>query len=121
MENKTEYFISINDVSKRLDVPAYTLRYWEKQFPTAIKPTTGAGGRRYYRQETVENLIAIKDLLYNQGMTIAGVKKILRNGDFAQYKTGTNNMPDAPLQKNSLQEIDDALSVLYEIKGLLKN
>ena len=76
-----EYFSSINDVSKRLGVPAHTLRYWEKQFPTIIRPTTGAGGRRYYRAETVERLIIIKDLLYARGLTIAGVKKILRDGD----------------------------------------
>lgn len=85
MENN-EYFSSINDVSKRLDIPAHTLRYWEKQFPVAIKPTTGAGGRRYYRVETVNRLVVIKDLLYNRGMTIAGVKKMLRDGTF----------PDAP-------------------------
>ena len=76
-----EYFSSINDVSKRLGVPAHTLRYWEKQFPTIIRPTTGAGGRRYYRAETVERLIIIKDLLYVRGLTIAGVKKMLRDGD----------------------------------------
>ena len=85
MENN-EYFSSINDVSKRLDIPAHTLRYWEKQFPVAIKPTTGAGGRRYYRVETVNRLVVLKDLLYNRGMTIAGVKKMLRDGTF----------PDAP-------------------------
>ncbi len=85
MENN-EYFSSINDVSKRLEIPAHTLRYWEKQFPVAIKPTTGAGGRRYYRVETVNRLVVIKDLLYNRGMTIAGVKKMLRDGTF----------PDAP-------------------------
>ncbi len=80
--NNNEYFSSINDVSKQLDVPAHTLRYWEKQFPVAIKPTTGAGGRRYYRAETVERLMVIKDLLYHHGMTIAGVKKLLRDGNF---------------------------------------
>ena len=77
-----EYFASINEVSKRLDVPAHTLRYWEKQFPVAIRPTTGAGGRRYYRPETVQRLVIIKELLYNRGMTIAGVKKMMREGDF---------------------------------------
>lgn len=76
-----EYFVSINEVSKRLDVPAHTLRYWEKQFPTAIRPTTGAGGRRYYRVETVEKLETIKSLLYDRGMTIAGVKKLIHDGD----------------------------------------
>lgn len=76
----TEYFLSINEVSKRLELPAHTLRYWEKQFPAAVKPTTGAGGRRYYRTETVEMLDVIKDLLYNRGMTIAGVKKMIKEG-----------------------------------------
>ncbi len=77
-----EYFASINEVSKRLSVPAQTLRYWEKQFPVAIRPTTGAGGRRYYRAETVDRLVVIRDLLYKHGMTIAGVKKLLRDGNF---------------------------------------
>ncbi len=76
-----EYFFSINDVSKRLSVPAHTLRYWEKQFPTLIRPTTGAGGRRYYRREIFERLVIIKDLLHNRGMTIAGVKKLMRDGE----------------------------------------
>lgn len=84
-----EYFLSINEVSKRLDLPAYTLRYWEKQFPVKIKPTTGAGGRRYYRAETVSALEKIKDLLYNRGMTLAGVKKMIKEGDFD--KSTTNN------------------------------
>ena len=80
MEN--EYFASINEVSKQLGLPAHTLRYWEKQFPNVVRPVAGAGGRRYYRPETVERLKTIQDLLYNRGMTIAGVKKMIYNGDF---------------------------------------
>ena len=75
-----EFFISINEVAKRLSIPAHTLRYWEKQFPTAVRPTTGAGGRRYYRTETVAKLETIKSLLYDRGMTIAGVKKLIHEG-----------------------------------------
>jgi len=78
-----EYFASINEVSKMLGVPAHTLRYWEKQFPTVVRPTTGAGGRRYYREDTVLRLKTIQDLLYNRGMTIAGVKKMIFGGDFS--------------------------------------
>lgn len=84
MSDKNEYFIPINEVAKRLDVPAYTLRYWEKQFASAVRPVTGAGNRRYYRTETVEKLEMIKSLLYDKGMTIAGVKKILHNGTFKE-------------------------------------
>lgn len=90
----SEYFVSINNVSRELGIPAYTLRYWEKQFPTIVHPTTGAGGRRYYRTEMVERLRAIQDLLYNRGMTIAGVKKLIRSGEFS---AGT---PEQPVAKS---------------------
>ena len=132
MENK-EYFSSINDVSKRLNVPAHTLRYWEKQFPSAIKPTTGAGGRRYYRSETVDKLFVIKDLLYTHGMTIAGVKKMLRDGNLpsvpqqavvenisvsAPVETVTATVPQQLSINNS--DIDMAISFLESARNLLQ-
>ncbi|MBP3545083.1 MAG: MerR family transcriptional regulator [Alphaproteobacteria bacterium] len=129
MENK-EYFSSINDVSKRLGVPAHTLRYWEKQFPTAIKPTTGAGGRRYYRSETVDKLFVIKDLLYTHGMTIAGVKKMLREGNLPSQsdQISTENIqisaqPSvvADMSPNiNNDDIDMAISFLDAARSLLQ-
>ena len=59
--NETTPFTPISELSKQLDLPAHTLRYWEKEFPEKISPVTGAGGRRYYRPETVENITAIKN------------------------------------------------------------
>lgn len=127
MEN--EYFASINEVSKRLSVPAHTLRYWEKQFPVAIKPTTGAGGRRYYRTETVAKLIVIKDLLYKHGMTIAGVKKLLRDGKLPDNTDELlSAMPtSAPVAINQSvvlpvggAEIDLAINLLKSAKNLLQ-
>ena len=126
MENQTEYFVPINEVAKRLDVPAHTLRYWEKQFATAIRPTTGAGGRRYYRQDTIEKLETIKSLLYDKGMTISGVKKILHNGTFgeemAEIKNKANN--DVPnVKPMSVQDRDDlevAITLLHQAKSFLE-
>lgn len=129
MENK-EYFSSINDVSKRLGVPAHTLRYWEKQFPSAIKPTTGAGGRRYYRAETVDKLFIIKDLLYTHGMTIAGVKKMLHDGSLptATEEISVENIQISaqPVAVTSAQpkinnaDIDMAISFLEAARSLLQ-
>lgn len=126
MEN--EYFASINDVSKRLSIPAHTLRYWEKQFPVAIRPTTGAGGRRYYRAETIDRLIIIKELLYRHGMTIAGVKKLLHDGNFPKSVDDINvtghvaNAPAptniAPTRDNSA-EINAAIDLLSQARALL--
>lgn len=123
-----EYFASINEVSKQLNVPAHTLRYWEKQFPTAIRPTTGAGGRRYYRAETVNRLIVIKDLLYNHGLTIAGVKKLLRDGKFPKSADELTSgvaapadcAPRAPQNPSRAAEIDLAISLLQQARDLLQ-
>lgn len=124
-----EYFASINEVSKRLSVPAHTLRYWEKQFPVAIRPTTGAGGRRYYRTETVDRLIVIKELLYTRGMTIAGVKKLLRDGDLPRTIDDLSFVGAAPVApapaapdvpQSHATEIDQALALLTDALGVLQ-
>lgn len=129
MDN-AEYFVSINDVSKRLSVPAHTLRYWEKQFSTAIRPITGAGGRRYYRAETIERLVVIRDLLYKNGLTIAGVKKLIHDGnlprsasDFHPSNIGTVAQPQAVLSgdQSTNDAIDTALDFLKTAKQILTN
>ena len=130
MENANEFFVSINDVAKRLSVPAHTLRYWEKQFPTAIRPITGAGGRRYYRAETIERLNVIRDLLYKNGLTIAGVKKLIHDGKLPnaatefQPTTNTINVAQpAPIgNTNGINDaIDTALDLLKTAKQILTN
>ena len=124
-----EYFLSINEVSKRLAIPAHTLRYWEKQFPVLIRPTTGAGGRRYYRTETVNKLIVIKDLLYTHGLTIAGVKKLLRDGNFPSSADELLSASSAPVTQSvapivrpsvDTSEIDTAIHLLETARGILQ-
>ena len=124
MEERNEYFIPINEVAKRLDVPAYTLRYWEKQFPGAVRPVTGAGNRRYYRADTVEKIAAIKSLLYDKGMTIAGVKKILHNGTFSVEKNDSKipvNTGEKAVEISSLDmgDIESAIKLLNQAKSFL--
>ena len=124
MTNNGEYFIPINEVVKRLDVPAYTLRYWEKQFPGAIRPVTGAGNRRYYRGDTVEKIATIKSLLYDKGMTIAGVKKILHNGAFSTEKniakTPVNaGKKDVEIPPLNAGDIESVIKLLNQAKSFL--
>ena len=54
-----EYFLSINEVSKRLSIPAHTLRYWEKQFEN-LNPRKDGHGNRYYTLEDQELIKRIK-------------------------------------------------------------
>jgi DNA-binding transcriptional MerR regulator len=72
-------FRTISEVAANLNVPQHVLRFWESKFQQ-VRPLKRGGGRRYYRPEDVELLTNIKDLLYNQGFTIRGVQKLLREG-----------------------------------------
>ncbi len=70
-------FRTISEVSELLDTPAHVLRFWESRF-AQIRPIKRAGGRRYYRPADVALLAGIKQLLHDDGLTIRGVQKILR-------------------------------------------
>ena len=72
-------FRTISEVAGELNVPQHVLRFWETKF-AQVKPLKRGGGRRYYRPEDVELLRAIRSLLYNDGYTIKGVQKLLREG-----------------------------------------
>jgi DNA-binding transcriptional MerR regulator len=77
MDKSPEAFRTISEVAETLDVPPHVLRFWETRF-TQVKPVKRGGGRRYYRPEDVRLLRGIRGLLYDDGMTIKGVQKILR-------------------------------------------
>ena len=77
MAKAADAFRTISEVSGWLDTPAHVLRFWESKF-TQVKPVKRAGGRRYYRPEDMTLLGGIKVLLHEQGMTIKGVQKLLR-------------------------------------------
>lgn len=77
MTKSAEAFRTISEVAEALGTPAHVLRFWESRF-TQIRPVKRAGGRRYYRPADVALLGGIKRLLHEDGMTIRGVQKILR-------------------------------------------
>jgi DNA-binding transcriptional MerR regulator len=76
-EKSPDAFRTISEVADWLGTPAHVLRFWESRFPQ-IKPVKRAGGRRYYRPADMELLGGIKKLLHDDGMTIRGVQKLLR-------------------------------------------
>ncbi len=77
MDKSPDAFRTISEVAEILDTPAHVLRFWESRFPQ-IRPVKRAGGRRYYRPADVALLTGIKRLLHEEGLTIRGVQKILR-------------------------------------------
>lgn len=70
---------TISEVSDELSVPQHVLRFWETKF-SQVRPLKRGGGRRYYRPEDIELLRQIQKLLYEDGYTIKGVQRLLREG-----------------------------------------
>lgn len=69
--------IRIGDLSESLGVEKFVIRFWEKEF--SIRAHRTEGGQRYYSEKDLKKFEMIKDLLYNQGFTIAGAKKHMRS------------------------------------------
>ena len=77
MAKSVDAFRTISEVAEWLEVPPHVLRFWESKF-SQVKPVKRAGGRRYYRPTDMLLLGGIKMLLHDEGMTIKGVQKLLR-------------------------------------------
>jgi DNA-binding transcriptional MerR regulator len=77
MDKSPDAFRTISEVAEDLDLPQHVLRFWETRF-NQIKPMKRGGGRRYYRPQDVDLIKGIKHMLYEQGYTIKGVQKLLR-------------------------------------------
>ena len=77
MEKSADAFRTISEVADDLDLPQHVLRFWETRFPQ-IRPLKRAGGRRYYRPADVGLLRTIRALLYDEGYTIKGVQRLLK-------------------------------------------
>ena len=88
-------YLTISEVSDKLDVPAHVLRFWETKF-TQLKPLKRGGGRRYYRETDVILLSRIRNLLYKDGFTIKGAQKALKSPDAG--------VQDAGVQDTGLQD-----------------
>ena len=109
MEKSPEAFRTISEAAEELSLPQHVLRFWETRF-SSIKPLKRGGGRRYYRPEDVQLLKGIRHLLYDQGFTIKGVQRILKDkGTRFVIGIGEGN-PVGALAKHPSDDEDAALA-----------
>ena len=106
-------YFRIGEVATLCRLPAYVLRFWESEFPQ-LKPVKSSTGQRMYRRRDVESVLRIKELLYEQGFTIAGARQQLRS-------EGKNDKGQAaiPFPAHSPAEIQRIREGLREILNLL--
>ena len=77
IEKSPQAFRTISEASEILSLPSHVLRFWESKFKQ-IKPLKRAGGRRFYRPNDILFIFGIKKLLHVDGLTISGVKRLIK-------------------------------------------
>jgi DNA-binding transcriptional MerR regulator len=93
-------FYRIKDAAEKIGVQPHVLRFWESQFPS-IKPPKTTRGQRLYSDEDVENFLKIKVLLYNEGFSIPGAKKVLKEQKMMKSKAQAENLELETLSEES--------------------
>jgi len=108
-------YFRIGEVSQLVGVDTHVLRYWESEFPM-IKPFRGPSKQRLYRRQDVENLLRIKALLHDEGYTISGARRHLKNL--------IRERVDSSDSKHRSHDVDSdtfLLEVKQELQSILKH
>ena len=107
-------FRTISEVSDGIGIPQHVLRFWESKF-SQIKPMKRGGGRRYYRPEDVEIIDAIRKLLHDDGYTIKGAQKLLREQGVKAVVQQTYAIQNSNQDEKLKKSIGDVLTNTEEI------
>jgi DNA-binding transcriptional MerR regulator len=113
-----ERLYRIGEVSRITALRPFVLRYWEAEFPM-LQPVKSPSGHRFYRQQDVDLVLKIKRLLYDEGFTIAGARRHLRDSANGTGET-TEDQMDAP---SSPEDVGPHLSrkVLLDLRDTLRS
>jgi DNA-binding transcriptional MerR regulator len=107
-----ERLYRIGEVSKLAALKPFVLRYWETEFPM-LEPVKSPSGHRLYRQQDVDLVLKIKRLLYDEGFTIAGARRYLRESGNDEPAEATASEaaagPTTHLSRKMLLDLRDSL------------
>ena len=114
-ELPTKLYFRIGEVAKIVGVKPYVLRYWETEF-SVLKPGKTPSRHRLYRRRDVETLLEIKRLLYQDGFTIAGARKRLKENE----RDNLAPAPSSVLQQTAALPQTDYRNLLHAIREDLR-
>lgn len=122
-EKSAAAFRTISEVATDLGLPQHVLRFWETKF-SQVRPLKRGGGRRYYRPEDVVLLRRIRHLLHDEGYTIRGVQKLLRQDgtrvEAPEAQSATDDASAEPaFDKDKRREMEALLKELESLRDLL--
>jgi DNA-binding transcriptional MerR regulator len=117
--NPNKLYYSISEVSEITGIKAHVLRYWETEFPS-LKPRKNRAGNRNYRVKDIKTILAIRNLLYDEGYTISGARKKLKDGVPETTEAARGQMPlpfrgDDP--RKVLREVRKELVAIHALLG----
>jgi DNA-binding transcriptional MerR regulator len=115
----------IGEVSRITDTKPFVLRYWETEFPT-LQPVKSPSGHRLYRRKDVDTVLLIKRLLYDEGFTIAGARRHLRDSSEGPTESASGSgegrrvpaaegEPPANISRKVLLDLRDSLRALLTL------
>jgi len=107
-------YFRIGEVARLCHLPAYVLRFWETEFPQ-LKPVKSSTGQRMYRRRDVSDVLKIRQLLYEEGFTIAGARHQLR----ADARTEKKQQTPLPFPSHDASQLTHIRHGLQEILGIL--
>src|SRR5688572_14261092 len=107
-------FYRIKEAADKIGVVPHVLRFWESQFPF-LRPAKTSRGQRLFSDEDLENFLRIKHLLYNDGYSIAGARKVLK-------ESKSKNSPKSENVSESLRDeiLGEVVSELRTLQDALK-
>lgn len=101
-------YFAIGEVSDLCHVKPHVLRYWEQEFPQ-LRPVKRRGNRRYYKYHDVEIVRQIRSLLYEEGFTIGGARKQLK-----EHSRDTTAATEPGTPRERITEIRKEIEALLE-------
>ncbi len=112
-------YFKIGEVADIVGVKPHVLRYWESEF-SRFRPSKSSKNQRLYRRQDIEMVLRVKDLLYNQGFTIAGAKKKLRENIPKALTQEIGTQPKEGREDALLKEIrNDLINLRVALGGRL--
>ena len=115
-------YYSISEVSEISQLKQYVLRYWETEFPS-LKPKKNKAGNRIYKDDDLDLILEIKNLLHKRKFTIKGAnqylvdkKNNLKSNQLNNKIIKLTNTVDAQIIKDIKAGLDELLSLLEEFK-----
>jgi DNA-binding transcriptional MerR regulator len=102
----------IGELADKLELERFVVRFWEKEF--SIKTKRSEGSQRFYDENDLKKFETIKRLLYEEGFTISGAKKKLKDKSPSKEKSSTKSESIIASQKTTMEEPKKASSTQSE-------